>query len=262
MEVKLGHVAHTWGQIPLIDIVKEVSKIGYKGIEFFSKDISSFYDNPEEFNELLLSYGLVLSSLYYIGNCIDQTKRDHDLQEAARAADFVKALGASHLILSAASSEFKSDIDYKVMADILNQIGEMCLEKDVMMCFHPHVGSVIENKEEIQAIFEITNPELVFFCIDTGHIAKGGSDLIEITKKYIRRLYFVHLKDMKDDHFVELGRGSINLREIFSLLENADYKGWFLPEVPVSRATAPEPYTNAQISYEYLVRELGDSVIT
>ena len=42
------------------------------------------------------------------------------------------------------------------------------------MVLHPHGDSHIETPEDIDRVFQATDPEFVGFCLDTGHIVYGG----------------------------------------------------------------------------------------
>src|SRR3972149_2268945 len=72
-------------------------------------------------------------------------------------------------------------------------------------------GAYIENPDEIRALLGRADPQLLKFCLDTGHVAFGGGDPVEIARTYAPRIGYVHLKD-------------INLRRLHALLaEGHDY---------------------------------------
>jgi len=260
MRIRLGHVTHIWAQRLLPEVLREIAEIGYRGVELFTSNVSAYYDNPSGFGELLSANGLALSSVYFGGYFVDLARRDEQVEEAGRAARFLKALGASHLIVGEASGVVQGEVDYAGIGQTLNRVGGRCLEFGVLACFHPHMGSVVENREQTRRLFDATDPQRIFFCLDTGHIAKGGADPVEVTRTYLDRLRFVHVKDMRDNQFVEMGRGTIDHDSIFAMLRKIDYDGWILPEIPVSPATEPTPKQNATISYRYLLDKLGDAV--
>ena len=69
----------------------------------------------------------------------------------------------------------------------------------LQMVLHPHGDSHIETPEDIDRIFQATDPDYVGFCLDTGHIVYGQGDPIELTKKYPERISYVHIKSMDPD---------------------------------------------------------------
>lgn len=49
----------------------------------------------------------------------------------------------------------------------------------LQMVLHPHGDSHIETPEDIDRVFQATDPDYVGFCLDTGHIVYGGGDPME-----------------------------------------------------------------------------------
>lgn len=78
-----------------------------------------------------------------------------------------------------------------------NRLGRMMKEDyGLQLALHPHGDSHIETREDIDRIFQATDPELVGFCLDTGHIVYGMADNIELIKDYPERISYVHIKAM------------------------------------------------------------------
>jgi inosose dehydratase len=83
---------------------------------------------------------------------------------------------------------------YIANADRLGRI--MKEDYGLTMVLHPHGDSHIETPDDIDRIFEATDPEYVGFCLDTGHIVYGGGDPVELCRKYPDRISYVHIKAM------------------------------------------------------------------
>lgn len=249
--MRLGHVTHTWGDQDLEKILKEITQIGYEGVEVFDYDLEPYYNQSSKFEALLGRYNLELTSVYVEVPFIKEEKIDEEMKKALKAAEFMLSFGTKHMIAGPGpmpEGGLKKE-KYKLMADSLNKLGKQCLKKGVNICFHPHVGGTVENREQIGLIFELTNPNYVFFVPDTGHLAKGGSDPCEVVRTYLDRIRFVHLKDMKDSTFVELGRGDIDNKGVMEIIKETGYSGWVLPEIPVREGT---PAESAIVSYDFL----------
>src|SRR5262245_48260977 len=159
------------------------------------------------------------------------------------------------------------------MADVLNQVGRICLERGVQACFHNHAGSLIEARDEFDRLLDLTDPDLVFVGLDTGHLRYGGGDVANFCQTYAPRIKALHLKDVNkavleegrrqawdyqtmQDHglWAELGEGCIDFPSAFASLRALDYTGWAIVEV--DRTTKATPSESVRISYEYL-RSLG-----
>jgi len=119
----------------------------------------------------------------------------------------------------------------------------------------------------------------VGICLDTGHLAAAGADVLEFTRRYRDRIVHTHLKDVDEsvvaEHldgritfteavqergiFVPVGGGDLPFEAIVRELLEAGYTGWFTFEQDCRLHTAEDLATsteNARISAEYL-RELG-----
>ena len=79
-------------------------------------------------------------------------------------------------------------------ADRLGRI--MKEDYGLKMVLHPHGDSHIETPEDIDRVFQATDPDYVGFCLDTGHIVYGGGDPMELCRKYPERISYVHIKAM------------------------------------------------------------------
>jgi sugar phosphate isomerase/epimerase len=67
-------------------------------------------------------------------------------------------------------------------------------------------------------------------CIDVGHTARAGTDVIEAIHAAGPRLYNVHMKDLTDfnskESQVAVGEGIMPIRGIFAALIKMKYAGW------------------------------------
>ena len=74
--------------------------------------------------------------------------------------------------------------------------GSMKEDYGLKMVLHPHGDSHIETPDDIDRIFQATDPEYVGFCLDTGHIIYGDGDPMELCRTYPERISYVHIKAM------------------------------------------------------------------
>ena len=119
--------------------------------------------------------------------------------------------------------------------------------------FHHHCAGYIETPEEIDALLQSTDPELLGLCFDTGHYQfGGGKNPLDILNKHWNRIWHVHFKDfsqvvgsasvinewdyfesVKHGVFCELGKGSVDFKAVKSFLEEKGYDGWIVVEQDV-----------------------------
>ena len=72
---------------------------------------------------------------------------------------------------------------WDLYVDNANKLGRIMKDDyGLQMVLHPHGDSHIETREDIDRIFQATDPEYVGFCLDTGHIVYGMADNIELIR--------------------------------------------------------------------------------
>jgi inosose dehydratase len=137
-----------------------------------------------------------------------------DLDYAKRAADFSKALETKFMLVSGIEGTGKTQDEYQAAADILNQVGEICQERGLTYLYHNHWYEIANNAEELHALCDLTDPNLVSLCLDIGWVERADASVVDITTEFLDRIAYFHLKDTKDSRFVNLGDGTV------------DFPGW------------------------------------
>lgn len=143
-----------------------------------------------------------------------------------------------------------TDAGWRRLADVLHDLGRATLDAGRRMAFHPHAGTYVETPDEVARLAELTDPELVPFCLDVGHYLVGGGDPVAALRTYGERVAHVHLKDVSPDVlgglrdgsvggfddairarlFTELGSGALDLDGVLSVLMERAYRGWLMVE--------------------------------
>ena len=154
----------------------------------------------------------------------------------------------------------------------INRAGEILAKRAMRAVFHPHVGSFVETRAEIDELCAANDPALVGLCPDTGHLAYAGVDTAAVFRDYATRIGYVHLKDVdprklervRSEHigfvdavrmglFVELGTGFVDLPLIVEALERASYQGWLI----VEQDAPADPLASATRNRRYLSEAFG-----
>jgi inosose dehydratase len=199
--------------------------------------------------------------------------------------DRLQALGSDTLILSdhtspqrikvagrVAPEDGLSPRQWQALATGLNRLGEVLRERSMKAVYHPHVGTYVETRAEVDQLCELTDPALLGLCPDTGHLAYGGADPEEVFVDYAARIWYVHLKDIdgtklarvRAQHldfvtavrigtFVPLGTGTIDLERMVGALQATGYDGWII----VEQDAAAKPLENAVQSRAYVRERFG-----
>src|SRR3984885_8959201 len=94
-----------------------------------------------------------------------------------------------------------TDVDLKVMAGTLDVLGKrMSEELGMQLGVHPHLGSQLQSRHELEFIMANTDPKYVGLVLDTGHFTMAGMDPLAMGKQYGKRVLEYHLKDPRAEN--------------------------------------------------------------
>jgi inosose dehydratase len=163
------------------------------------------------------------------------------------------ATGSGTLVMSAdtglAGYDSRPELDVAGWARLLrnlDRIAAHAAEQGVRAVLHPHVGTMVENPDDVRRVLEGSS---VALCLDTGHLLIGGSDPAELTRQAAHRVAHVHFKDVdaamakrvqsgdltytdavRDGMYRALGAGDVDVASIVGSLVGAGYDGWYVLE--------------------------------
>ena len=255
------------GENTFRQIVSEMALAGFTGCEIGNK----YPSDPVELKRELDLRGMRIASRWFssfiLTQPIEQVEADF-----VKELEFLAAVGANRINVSEQSYSIQGQMDTPVLADHrhvmndeewdrfckgLNHLGKIAKERGFKLCFHHHMGTVVQTAEETDRMLANTDPEYVFLCYDTGHFTFAGEDPLSVLKKYVDRVGHVHLKDMRADvvakvapegwsflqavrngAFTVPGDGCVDYDPIIKLLSEAKYEGWLLVEAEQDPAKA------------------------
>lgn len=168
-----------------------------------------------------------------------------------------------------------NDEEWDTLCTGINKLGKVAKDMGIKLCFHHHMGTVVQTEEEIDRLMANTDPELFGLLFDCGHLAYCGEDYMSVLNKYADRIRHVHLKDIrpekveqvKRDHlsflqgvrlgtFTVPGDGVIDFKPIFDVLEKTGYEGYVLVEAEQDPAIA-NPLEYAIKARKYIAEKAG-----
>ncbi|MGL5722452.1 MAG: myo-inosose-2 dehydratase [Brevinema sp.] len=276
MKVQYGCAPINWSNDDLPEIggdltyqqcLSEMALAGYKGSEGGCK-------YPKDYDVLkkaLDMRGLVICNMWF-SSFFTTFRNDETFQLFDKHIDFIRSLGAKVCGVGECGVTIHGDITQPLVKNRpiltdeqfdnlckgLNELGKRAKAKGMKICFHPHVGTGVETKAEIERLMAGTDPELVFLNFDTGHSVVAGESATDILKTFIKRVGHVHVKDVrgpvlakvkkenlsflqgvKEGMFTVPGDGTeVKWNEIFEILQNNNYEGWIVVEAEQDPAKA------------------------
>lgn len=294
-KVKLGIAPIGWCNDDMPDLgaentfrqtVSEMALAGFTGCEIGNK----YPSDPVELKKQLQLRGMSIASRWFssflLTQPLEQVKADFE-----KELDFLAAVGCNRINVSEQSYSIQGQLDtpvltgghkhimddreWKLLCDGLNALGRIAADRGFKLCFHHHMGTVVQTAEETDRMMANTDPRYVFLCYDTGHFTFAGEDPLAMLKKYVSRVGHVHLKDMRlpvveearknnwsflqavrNGAFTVPGDGDVDFDPVFRVLAEAGYEGWLLVEAEQDPAKA-DPLEYAMKARDYIRRHTG-----
>ncbi len=271
-DIRFGYAAITWAGND-VQAIKDISDIGFRGIQLRNNVLKDFGDRPKALRDLLDQYHLEMVALSSGGVSIGAGTETDEIAKHVRNARFVHDVGGHYLQVtdSARPKGRKPEgADFKQLGRLLTEIGKRAVDLGVPVGYHNHMGSLGEAPDEVDRIMEAADPRYVKFELDIAHYQQGGGDPAHAIRQYHDRLLFLHIKDVEslstsDERgrayrWVELGRGRVDLPAVFAALKDIKFRGWAVIELDSVPDKSRTPKECAQISKKYVEDKLGMKV--
>jgi len=244
--------------ISLWQCLAEAARIGFDGIEKGHK----MPDDGVRLKEVLAHHGLVLVSGWHSLNLLVNGI------EAEKAAiqphlDMLKASYVQVCIVCETSNSVHARESVALaerprlpperwdrFCEDVEAMAEYCLAQGIDLVYHHHMGTIVENREEIGRLMEGTGPATKLL-LDTGHAWFAGCDPAELAARYMRRIRHIHCKNVRpairrqvDElrlSFLDAVRrgvftvpgdskGGVDFEPVFKAAAARGYRGWLVVE--------------------------------
>ena len=267
--IRFGYAAITWGGNDA-QAIKEISELGFPGIQLRSNILKDYGDRPKALRDLLGQYHLEMVALSSGGVGIAPGSESDEIAKHVSNARFVRDVGGHYLQVtdSARPKGRKPEAaDFKQLGRVLTEIGKRAVDLGIPVGYHNHMGSLGEAPDEVDRIMDAADPRYVKLELDIAHYQQGGGDPARAIRQYRDRLLFLHIKDVEslatnDERgrgyrWVELGRGRVDLPAVFAALKEVKFRGWAVIELDSVPDKSKTPKECAQISKKYVEEKLG-----
>lgn len=262
------------------EILAEMNELGYVATE----KGRTFPDDLQELKTVLNKHDMILASQFVSTMFSKPALQEQELEKFKNQAKFLKEMGCDYVIACEMGGSMHWDPEreenqpvkrldeegWNSLAEGLDKAGEISKELGLTLVYHFHAGTVVEQKEEIDKLMEMTDPNKVSLLFDSGHALYGNYDPEELLTKYLDRIKYVHYKDVRLDVlkacraegktfreevlegvFTVPGDGVIDFKPLMKKLMNNGYKGWVIVEAEQDPAKA-NPYEYAKKAKDYL----------
>jgi inosose dehydratase len=269
--MRLASAPCTWGVwertvdradlIPPDRMLSAVLELGYAGIELGPPGYLG--DGPAAVVQALEPYGLELAGAFAPLRIADADGFRDDLAFLDATVAILAGTGArGPLVIAADENDVRLAAagrpdalratalppdELRRAAERVELAAQRALDRGVPATFHPHTGTWIESPEEVAAMLEATDPDVVKLCLDTGHAVVGGGDPAALARAAGSRISHLHLKDVdpavlarvrsqeltverawEEGLFCPFGEGAVDFGAVLGALDG--YDGWAVVE--------------------------------
>ncbi|NND07941.1 MAG: sugar phosphate isomerase/epimerase [Saprospiraceae bacterium] len=238
--IKIGCETYTW-QMPgeqykgkLEHIMEICAKAGFAGIEPETSFMHHLED-PVLMQEVLHKYELDLAALVVVEDWLMPDETAEERERADKWIQFMSHFPDAILLLVQMPGEDRKNLRLRQnnLLSCVNAFATRAEEKGIICSYHPNSpeGSIYRTAEDYEILLAGLDEEVIGYCPDVGHMAKGGMDPEEIMRKYRSHINLVHYKDMyADGRWAPTGKGTIDFGGITQYLLDTDYQGWIIME--------------------------------
>jgi myo-inosose-2 dehydratase len=267
------------GDTPLETCLKEAREAGVEGMEKGHK----MPGDGAALKGKLASFGMGFVAGWYSAELLKRSARE-EFQAAKSHIAMTKGAGANIVIVAETSNAIHGDRskpvserprlkrgDWAPYGAKLTEFAERLEGEGLKLCYHHHMGTIIQSERDIDALMAHTKPP-AHLLLDTGHARWGGADPAQLARAYRSRIGHVHCKDVREAKMREanagdwsfldsiLGRGKelgvytapgdgmIDYGAVFRELNG--YSGWVVLEAEQDPKKAPAlPYAKKGVAH-------------
>jgi inosose dehydratase len=209
--LQLGIAGYTFLHVPMDGAIAMMKRVGVSNLSIkdFYLPLDSTPDTIHAVNGKLQEAGI---HIYAAGVIYMKTAAEVD-----RAFDYARVLGVG-LIIGVPNPELLSYTEQKVKAS------------GIRVAIHNHgpedklYPSPVDVYEHIKGL-----DERIGLCLDIGHAARAGADIVKVVNDYAPRIFDLHIKDLKEispkAQPIELGRGVLDIPGLLTALIKNRYAG-------------------------------------
>lgn len=217
-------------------MLKQVAKIGYKGVEF-----AGYYDHSaKDLRKMLDENGLVA--------CGTHTPYESVLPDKLKETiEFNRTIGNKFLIVPWMTGKTKQE--WLEKAKLFNEVAQQVKAEGMFVGYHAHQHDFekFEGESAWDLFFGNTNSDVIM-QLDTSNCCEGGADPVAVLKKYPGRAKSIHIKANGGGPDAVIGEDKVKWPEVFAWCESKGGTQWYVLEHESSK----DPLTAVKRSFEAL----------
>ena len=231
--------------------LRKLSEMGYSSVEPYGFTSDDFFGHTmKDLSKIVKDMGMSVSGSHIWSSISVNNPTEKEWDFWKKCAEILKSGGAKWAVQSSLPRVRTLD-DLKRIVSYFNRAGEICKKGGTKFAFHNHTVEFAEVEGEIILDYMIknTDPKLVFFQLDLGHIVNGGGDCIHYMHDFPGRIQMWHASDFDaaSRKYTVVGKGSVPYPVLFDLANSAG-----LEDLTVEQETGGDIFTACKENFDYL----------
>ena len=233
--------------------LKKISDMGYSQVETYGLNDGKFFNHTmTDFRALIKDMGMSLSGTHAGSRLLPENTNAPEWDYWKQIAAAVKAGGGKWAIQASFPAGRNPTMDdLKRTAEHFNRIGDVCKRAGVKFAYHNHTVEfgTVDGEVIYDYLIKNTDPKLVFFQMDMGHVVNGGGDCIRYLREYSKRIPLWHASDflLSSREYIEVGKGSVPYSAMFDLPRTGG-----LQVLTVEQETEGDIFGSCKFNFDYL----------
>lgn len=227
----LGSAPDSWGvwfpedehQVPYTRFLDELVRAGYAWLEL--GPYGYLPTDPQRLKAELDARGLKVSGGTAFGALHRPEAWDEMLAHVRQVAALTAAAGAHHLVFIPTMYRDEKTGAFTESPELTagqwagfgraaDRLGKLLLDEyDVRLVVHPHADSHVQTQAEIERLLNESDSRYTNLCLDTGHVAYGGGDNLDLIRRLGERVGYVHIKQMDPEILAQVAAEDLSFGE-------------------------------------------------
>ena len=265
--MKFAFSSNAFLRYDLLDTIKIISGLGYKGIEIMADTPHAFPAHLtigaiETIRETLKSNQLSVSNINafmhhadgdtYHPSWIekDPALRSKRIDYTLRCIELARLLGAPSISTEPGGplDGMSRDEGLRLYREGLMAVEGRARETGIRILIEPEPGLLIENSVEFLDFFKNLDPNVFGVNFDVGHfycVNENPSELIRSMKSYIHHFHLEDIAATREHNHLMLGHGAIDLQDTLKTIQEIGYEGFVTVELYTYEHAAEEAASEA-----------------
>ncbi len=237
--------AQQFGQrkIATVDGLEEafasIHRAGYHRIELMNTWLQG--EALTKTRDLAKRYKISCPIAYNGGVMHEQDAADNTIAATMAVAEALQSVGGEIISFNPSpkpKGARKTDDELAIQAGNVNRLGEQLRGRGMKLFVHHHDPEMKEDAREWRHLLRNTDPKLMWVCMDTDWVLRGGQDVLALLKECQGRLGSMHLRNSRDNVWLEsLEAGQVDYPAVATYLKKNGFTGYLVVELYYAKET-------------------------